>query len=55
MNKAKFTIEGYALEQRYVNELAKGDTIKADEDLGYILLPKEYANKNIACIITHQI
>ena len=55
MQKATFTIEGFELEQRYVEEFAKGQSLKADEDCGYILLPKEYAGKNIACIITSEI
>jgi len=52
MQKTKFEVEGYEVEQRLGEELAKGDNLKADEDLCYILLPKEYSNRNIVCILT---
>lgn len=52
MEKSKITLEGYEIEQRTGEELAKGDKFNADEDLCYILLPKEYAGKNIVCILT---
>ena len=54
MNKIKLEIEAFEVEQRLGNELAKGDTLKADEDLCYILLPKEFSNKNIVCILTEE-
>lgn len=54
MQKAEIKISGYEIRQRYGEELAKGDSLKADEDLCYILLPKNYAGKNIACILTSE-
>jgi len=54
MEKAEFKIKGYVLEQRYAEELAKGGSLKADEDICYILLPKEYSGKNIACVVTSE-
>lgn len=45
-------LKGYQVEQRKGEELAKGESLKADEDLCYILLPKEYSCKNFVCILT---
>ena len=54
MNKVKLEIEAFEVQQRLGNELAKGDILEADEDLCYILLPKEFSNRNVVCILTEE-
>lgn len=54
MEKVEFTVKGYELEQRIGETLEKGETLDADEELCYLLLPSEYADKNIVCILTEE-
>jgi hypothetical protein len=50
--KAKFEIEGYEVTQRHPEELAKGEKLRIDEDLCFILLPKEWSGKNVVLVRT---
>jgi len=52
MNPVEFTIRGYEVTQRKPETLKKGENLKIDEDLCFILLPREWSGKNVVLIKT---
>lgn len=52
MHRMEFTVKGYEVTQRKPEEMKKGEKLKIDEDLCFILLPKEWTGKNVVLIKT---
>ena len=50
MQKAKFEVEGYAVEQREADFIKKGEKIPCAEDLCIVMLPDDWKNHNVIVI-----